>query len=410
MMKGTKFLSELVTNPADILPGKINIVEANVSAGKTYFALTTIPHWAGSPEKVLYLIDTNNGELRLQQNIITVSRLAYGLAEYGKDRHWGEPLADVKGKIPVMTYAGFGSEILRAKEAFWEKFEIIVCDEIQNLVKYLHMNGEKQYLKQAESTLRALAVKGKTRIIALSATPQLARKHFGVLCHDVPFDRDSLVQYDTFRTETYTGIETILPKLVGKTGILYTEQVRQMKDVIGLAGRNGIRAEGFWSLNDETQKTHPMTWKQLELRDTVLREETIPEDIDLLVINRASETCIKLQGSKRKVDYMIIHYAQTETQIQVRGRYCGDIPVLYLHSTDVDASKIEVPECFLGKSLFLSDKKELCRILNIPNPKGQRYQWRKVRTLLQEGNYRITEGRIHNKRYAKIQRKQTNTD
>ena len=74
-MKGTKFLSELITDPQSILPGKINIVEANTSGGKTWFALNTLPEWAGSPEKVLYLIDTSNGELRLQQNIIAVSRL-----------------------------------------------------------------------------------------------------------------------------------------------------------------------------------------------------------------------------------------------------------------------------------------------------------------------------------------------
>ena len=76
-MRGSKYLSELITDPASILPGKMNLIEANTSAGKTYFAQNTLPQWAGTPKKVLYLIDTINGELRLRQNIVTISRLEY---------------------------------------------------------------------------------------------------------------------------------------------------------------------------------------------------------------------------------------------------------------------------------------------------------------------------------------------
>ena len=52
-MKGNKRISHLITDPAAILPGRINIIEANVSAGKTHFALNTLPAWAGSPERIL---------------------------------------------------------------------------------------------------------------------------------------------------------------------------------------------------------------------------------------------------------------------------------------------------------------------------------------------------------------------
>ena len=68
-MIGTKYISDLITDPNALLQGRINIIDAGVSAGKTYFALTTIPEWT-SPEKILYLIDTTNGEMRIQQNII----------------------------------------------------------------------------------------------------------------------------------------------------------------------------------------------------------------------------------------------------------------------------------------------------------------------------------------------------
>ena len=89
-MKGYRHIADLITEPAIFRTDKINIIEANVSAGKTHFALTTVPQWAGSPEKVLYLIDTNNGEYRIQQNIITVSRQTYQLCLDFKESTWGE--------------------------------------------------------------------------------------------------------------------------------------------------------------------------------------------------------------------------------------------------------------------------------------------------------------------------------
>ena len=221
-MRGSKYLSELITDPAHILTGKMNLIEANTSAGKTYFALNTLPQWAGTPEKVLYLIDTINGELRLRQNIVVISRLDYELANYGEKEGWGEPIACARGKMPVMTYAGFGAEIKNAGIPFWEKFEYIVCDEIQNLVNYQKMNGNKENLERAEKTLMEIAREGKTKIIALSATPQKAREHFGDLCWNVPFDSSCLISYETASTETYASAQSLLLQVRGKTGILYS--------------------------------------------------------------------------------------------------------------------------------------------------------------------------------------------
>ena len=409
-MRGSKYLSELITDPASILPGKMNLIEANTSAGKTYFALNTLPQWAGTPEKVLYLIDTINGELRLRQNIVTISRLEYELTNYGEKEGWGEPIACATDKMPVMTYAGFGAEIKNAASPFWEKFEYIVCDEIQNLVNYQKMNGSRENLERAERTLMEIAREGKTKIIALSATPQKAREHFGDLCWNVPFDKESLIFYETASTETYASVQSLLLQVGGKTGILYTERIESMKKLISFAREQGIRADGFWSIREEAQAKHPMSEEQFALQKAVLEQETIPENIDLLVINAASETCIKIQGEKRKVDYMIIHHTNEETQTQVRGRYCGDLPKLYLHSTTLNPMVIVVPTDFLGRKLFPEDKEALCRTLNLANPKGGYYKWRKVCSLLEESNYSVEMGRENYKRYAIIRSKPRDSD
>ena len=400
-MKGSRYLAELITDPGMLLPDRINIIEANTSAGKTWFALNTSPEWAGSPEKVLYLIDTMNGELRLQQNILTISRQNYAMADYASGRIFGEFADDAKEKMPVMTYAGFGAEIRSSGHSFWEKFEYIVCDEMQNLVRYQGY-GDKALLQLAEVTLRSIAAKGKTKIVALSATPQKIRERFGALCYDVVFDSDDLIQYETGETIPYTGVEAILLQSLGQTGILYTQSVADMIKYINFARENGISADGFWSLKPETQKKFPMSKAQEELRCMVLKQETFPDDLDLLVINDASETCIKIQATKRKVDYMVIHYSDEEKQVQVRGRYCGDLPKLYIHGPPEKEQLLAVPLQYLNAPLFTPEKDELCRMLNFRTPDNKLCKWTTVKKRLQASGYVISEGRKDNKRYAII--------
>ena len=400
-MKGSHYLSELITDPGMLCPGRINIIEANTSAGKTWFALNTIPQWAGSPEKVLYLIDTTNGELRLQQNILTISRQNYALADYASGALFGEFADDARDKMPVMTYAGFGAEIRSSGHAFWEKFEYIVCDEMQNLVHY-QSYGSRELLMLAETTLRNIAASGRSKIVALSATPQKIRQRFGALCHDVVFDSANLVQYETAETIPYTGVEAILLQSLGQTGILYTQSVTDMLKYIAFACENGIRADGFWSMRPETQKEHPMSKAQEELRSMVLKQETFPDDLDLLVINDASETCIKIQAAKRKVDYMVIHYNDEEKRVQVRGRYCGDLPKLYIHGPPMEEQSFAVPPQYLNVPLFTPEKEELCRILNLRTPDNKLCKWTTVKKRLQASGYIISEGRKANKRYAII--------
>jgi len=400
-MKGSKYLSELINDPAMLLPGRINIIEANTSAGKTWFALNTLPEWAGSPEKVLYLIDTTNGDLRLQQNILTISRQNYVMADYASGRLFGEFADNARDKMPVMTYAGFGSEIRSSGHAFWEKFEYIVCDEMQNLVHY-QSYGSKELLILAETTLRSIAASGRTKIVALSATPQKIRERFGALCYNVVFDSDDLIQYETGETIPYTGAEAILLHSLGKTGILYTQTVADMIKYIDFARENGICADGFWSIKPETQKKHPMSREQENLRDMVLKQETFPDDLDLLVINDASETCIKIQAANRKVDYMIIHYGNEEKCVQVRGRYCGDLPKLYIHGPPEKEQPLAVPPQYLNIPIFTPEKEELCKAINLRTPDNKLCKWTTVKKRLQASGYVISEGRRDNKRYAII--------
>jgi len=402
-MKGTKYLSELITSPSAFRKGFINIINAGTSGGKTYFALTTLPKWAGSPEKILYLIDTNNGELAIQKNIITTSRQEYSFNFYNT-LTWGDIQA-TKDKMPVMTYAGFGAELRQTKLDFWKQFEFIICDELHNLGKYLNIKEKSDQPKNRNllattQCLSYIARNTDTIVIGLTATPQGTETLFPCMCHYVSFDRSALICPETFHTQYYSSAQQILLKEGPRhTGILYIQSIEGMKKYIDFARQCGFRANGFWSINASEVMTH----EQEALRQTVLNKETIPDDIDLLVINAASETCIKIQSKNRIVDYMIIHHANEVVQTQVRGRYCGDLDRLYLHDANAPLIAEAVPKEFLGRPLFSEEKDELCKLLNLPNPdNGRLLKWPSIKKILSKSGYMVSEGRSGNLRYSVI--------
>ncbi len=392
---GTKHISDLITSPNALKTRRINIIEAPVSSGKTRFALEMLPAWAGNPEKILYLIDTTNGDLSIQRNIIAVSRMIYALCDYNTKHVWGENEAE--HKMPVMTYAGFGKEVLNNIGNFhWLcDFDYIVCDEMQNLVKYQNYPNGTKNVEAAEIALRMVAAEGITKIVALSATPQRIREQFKELCYDVPFDRSDIVRLETFAEIPYSGSLQDTLKMVllqssnEKKGILYTTTIEDMEECIRYARSIGIRANGFWSIHAKT----PMSAEQLALQKHVLDKESIPNDIDLLVINAASETCIKIRG---KVDYMIVHDSSDEVKTQVRGRYHGDLPLFYFH--DIDAANIlkcrNLPQSFMNKRLYAAEQDELCNYLKMRNPKlknedGNYYKMRKVKECLEKCGFHV---------------------
>ena len=334
--------------------------------------------------------------MRIQQNIIAVSRMNYALCDYNTRHVWGvEHAAD--GKMPVMTYAGFGSEVRNAGTSFnWLDYDYIICDEMQNLVDYQRFNERSPNLEAAEEALRTICAEGTTKVVAISATPKKIRDRFGELCYEVPFDRSELLQLSTFTEVPYSGkVEDLLQTNMGKTGILYVTEIKNMKRYIEYANSIGYHANGFWSIGEKAQKDHPMEKEQWDLRDEVLTHETIPPHVDLLVINRASETCIKIQAEKRKVDFMIVHDKNEEIRTQVRGRYHGDLETFYYHSLeDENRNKIrskKVPARFLNRSLYTEDMQELRWEMNVLRSDGTHYGSPTLVKYLKECGYCVSD-------------------
>ena len=162
------------------------------------------------------------------------------------------------------------------------------------------------------------------------------------------------------------------------------------------AKRIGLRPISVWSTGN---RKYLMTEEQLSVRESILKDYTIPKGYNLLIINSSSETSIKI---KSPVDYVIVNSTNDDTQVQVRGRVNNDLKRLYIPATSTDP--IEVPEKFLGIRLFYQDRIELCEIINLKNRYNRQYKWTTIRSLLIDSDYILTEGRQNNLRYVVITR------
>ena len=390
-MKGTKYLSELVDCSA-LQKGQLNVIKAPTGSGKTYFALNYIPSLTNDAlHNVVYLIDTINGKEQIVRNYNATSEYYGWSKEVESGGMWFEP----DNRVVVITYAKFGVLVEQNIE-FYKNFSYIICDEIHSLLRFQNYSKKPNYHSIARQVLEQ-AVKQKSGIvIALTATPDTIKNQFNAPSAEIAINQEELIQYDIKQVEGYTNPITVLSKVdVGTVGLCYFSRIHQMIEFEQEAKQMGFSPVSIWSINN---KDHPMNDEQLETRRSILESWTIPPQYDLLIINSSSETSLKI---KSKVDYVIIHSSNPDTQVQVRGRINSDLMTLYLPVEGV--SEIVVPSEYLGKRLFQGDKQALAEALNLRNTNNRPYRWPTVKNLLIESDYSVIEARQGNLRYVVIE-------
>ena len=390
-MKGTKYLSELVDCSA-LQKGQLNVIKAPTGSGKTYFALNYIPSLTNDAlHNVVYLIDTINGKEQIVRNYNATSEYYGWSKEVESGGMWFEP----DNRVVVITYAKFGVLFERNIE-FYKNFSYIICDEIHSLLRFQNYSKKPNYHSIARQVLEQ-AVKQKSGIvIALTATPDTIKNQFNAPSAEIAINQEELIQYDIKQVEGYTNPITVLSKVdVGTVGLCYFSRIHQMIEFEQEAKQMGFSPISIWSINN---KDYPMNDEQLEARRSILESWTIPPQYDLLIINSSSETSLKI---KSKVDYVIVHSSNPDTQVQVRGRINSDLMTLYLPVEGV--SEIVVPSEYLGKRLFQGDKQALAEALNLRNTNNRPYGWPTVKNLLIESDYSVIEARQGNLRYVVIE-------
>lgn len=224
-MRGTKYLSELV-NTEMFQTDKLNVIKAPTGSGKTYFALKTI---AGSlpdaTHKSVYLIDTVNGQQQILKNY--GAQAIYGDWEEEVDEKWIS--FEDNSQIVVITYAKFGV-ILEKNPDFHQRFDYIICDELPSLFKFEYYSPKPNIHSSAHDGIERAVRNGRTKVIALSATPESIKKRFKAPFYEVPFDDKDLIQYETKEIILYTNLYYLMSTFdTSETGICYTSHITDMK-------------------------------------------------------------------------------------------------------------------------------------------------------------------------------------
>lgn len=390
-MVGTKYLSELVDVSA-LQKGQLNIIKAPTGSGKTYFALQHIPALSeDAVHDVVYLIDTINGKEQILQNYNAISEYRNWSREVEEGGMWFDP----NRNVVVITYAKFGVLIERHPN-FYENFSYIICDEIHSLLKFQYFSKRPNYHSVARAGLERAVRDGKSIVIALTATPNTITKEFHAPAIEITIDQANLIHYEVGQTVGYTRLDSVLSEVeVGSVGLCYLSRISQMKAFEEQAREAGFSPVCIWSINNPD---HKMNENQLHARECILKNFSVPEQYDLLIINSSSETSLKI---KSPVDYVIVHSANPDTQVQVRGRVNSDLKTLYIPVEGTPS--IRVPPAYIGKKLFTGDKRDLISALNLRNSNGRLYGWTTIKSILIDNDYSIAEGRYNNLRYTIIE-------
>lgn len=390
------YLSKVI-QPEQFKRGQANIVIAPCHSGKTTAAVTKIASMASTNEKVLFLIDTTAGKQALLKREETAKYTERWLEEI-QHEWWGELLSG--NGIRVMTYHQLGYQ-LQEHPDFMKNIEIVVCDEMHNLIKFMNI----EWAQNKQSIEDGWGSMGKPCKVALEKLCEIAAKQ-----EDAPllviitatvnavskaFDsRNVPTEYFDYTQKThcdhseeivyYDDLNDVLDKLEDDRAIIYIPTIHAMKNAAERADNGWRNICCLWGVHNSD---HVMTEEQCKVWDAILTTRRIPEDIDLLFINAAYETSINIDNEDFQV--VIVHSSNPDVQTQVRGRLRHDIKRLYLHDSNHEHIGNYFSEEYLDKFLAVNETRAIAEKMNLRNDKGQQLKWPSVRDKLVSDGYTV---------------------
>lgn len=399
----------------DVTPfkkGQANLIIAPCHSGKTTAAFQKIVPLASRKERVLYLIDTTAGREALLNKPHTRKYSDFWPLRLADDY---APYSVVWDDIRIMTYhhAGYA---LAGNPHFMEDLDVIICDEMHNLIKYLNIEnanlrkqkptGDTADIAVCKTALNELArLAGRTRnaplVVIMTATPQAVIQTLDQMSvHVELFDyTDQVYQDKTKETIHYTDLKSLLQRLSpSERTVIYVPTIQQMQECEKILSDGQRNVCCLWSIHSE----QAMTKEQLKTRSTIIDKERIPADIDVLLINAAYETSINLNNEDFKT--MIIHSGNRNTQIQVRGRLRHDIDKLYLHDNNKTHEHISeyFPSEYFNRILTSTETAEIARLMDLKDEKGHQLKWPSICKALERDGATVQKGKKNGTRYYTI--------
>lgn len=370
-MVGTKYLGELLDEGKfELFKHKRELLIAPIGSGKTHMIVSK----AHLFDNVLYLCDTN------------------ALKEQVKNDLQKANITNVY----VKTYAAVTQKtMLDFKDAYMKSFDLIVCDEIHNLVKYSAYSGGLQY---AIRLLFNDEIKYNGKILMMTATPQyienLQQRYPQIntyypinLMDDPEIHRLTTFEFDTIRH--YSQIEHVLRMIrdnkefeYGTKVLIYTSQVKTMLKIQEIMFNLELDSTVIHSMNHDRE----MSKETLERRKKILEEGIFEGDV--LIINSSMETGINLKACNN-FKYVIVNSSNIVEITQSRGRVRDDIKCLY---TRIDEDRpFSFIDDYIGVELIKEDFMALFK--DLKDDHNESWGLRKIKSQLSKNGYEVTQVR-----------------
>lgn len=371
--------------------GTINIINSQAGSGKTRFIFDELImnttkytdmkyNLIADLNKVIYVCDTTmlkdsviandeknmlkiyeKGDLKKAIETATIDNLLEGGGDY----------------IKVITYAGL-IYLLNSdynKKILSKYIRCFIFDEMHNLFKYaiFHDKNTKNIDERYSRVIDFLEelMSTKVLLIALTATPgiiysKLRNRNIEYRTLFGEDEKKSIKHYTQILEKKFYNCSNLIKELhilkymrLGKV-LLYTTRVDVANKYKNLFKNFGYNAEWICSVNNKIQtknneKISRMNKKQLDLRDTLLRTNQIPKDLDVLIINAAYETGWDLENKDIKdIQIVIVDTTDEDVIIQARNRIRHDIKLL-CYKPIID-SNLEIYEYDIYRNLIPTEK------------------------------------------------------
>ena len=394
----------------EFTPGKINLIFSPCGSGKTTFMETKLKEYAKDrPQEILYLSPTC-----ALRDMVNAHNPTSSTIELPNGRMLKGPK---QNGITAITYAKFGHLIEKEKETgaysrdeWWGKNAVICLDEIQQAVNQLYYDEKRDSItKTALEELIKRSEDDSNLVIAFSATPKSAVNFIVDYFHwkktgiNIVKSVLDLQGYKDNQTIEYNNLDQLIQELdPAKRGMIYIDRISQIKVIVPQLKTRGIPSVGIWSVRSSQR----MSDKQWETVNSLVNNDAIPDDVQVLILNAAYQTGLNIDPKKSHLDYVIIHNTNKDAQTQARGRYRGDIDTVYLKTNDDMHEEINSDDVlpFLDRELTKADKDRLCETIGLVDSRGRLYKWPTIKKLLIQQGYSITEKKSGSKRSTIIKR------
>ena len=384
--------------------GRANIIVAPCHSGKTTAACKIMERHARHPANVIYLIDTRAGKDALVLRTKAQKCTEAWVHQFDPFR-WGD--RPERTNFTVMTYHQFGLALLEESSCLID-IDLIICDEIHNLVKYVAIEAstkeqndlvgdvkEQICCQHALESIGRLAAREMhaPMIVMLTATPAPITRKFDAM--HVPYEcldyYGKFYEDETFQRVYYSDFTDVISNINGKT-LIYVPTIELMKEYAALAREVSPNVVCLWSIHS----SKALDEKQLEARESILHKELIPNDVDILLINAAYETSLNINNDDFRT--MIIHCSNPDTQPQVRGRIRHDIDTLFLLDRGYEHISAYFPEQYLDTWLSTQQVHAIAEAMNLRSEKGRELKWPSLKKLLEHDGCLVYPAKHHQQR------------